>query len=332
MQFENEILSKYVYIATVVAAYWIISILTVFINKALLSSDTVNLDAPLFVTWFQCVVSLVICVVLSNLSKLFPRHIKFPDGNPYCKETLKKILPLSLLFTGMIATNNLCLKYVDVAFYYVGRSLTTVFNVLFTYLILGQATSAKCIACCGIIVIGFWLGVDQENIAGSLSVLGTFYGILGSLMLSLYSIQTKRVLPTVNQDIWLLSYYNNAYSVIIFLPLIIANGEHTTVYNYDKIGSLFFWNTMLVGGICGFAIGYVTALQIKVTSPLTHNVSGTAKACAQTVLATHWYNEQKSFLWWTSNFVVLGASATYARLRQLDLNKQYKEEKGQLKV
>ena len=43
--------------------------------------------------------------------------------------------------------------------------------------------------------------------------------------------------------------------------------------------------------ICRFAIGYVSGLQIKVTSPLTHNISGTAKAAGQTVLATHLYNE-----------------------------------------
>ncbi|XP_076240802.1 GDP-fucose transporter nac [Calliopsis andreniformis] len=331
---EDRIVSKYIHITIVVAAYWIVSILTVFINKALLSSDIINLDAPLFVTWCQCIISLVICVTLSGLSKWFPRHIKFPEGNPYTLETLKKVLPLTLLFTGMIATNNLCLKYVGIAFYYVGRSLTTVFNVIFTYLILGEKTSTKCIACCAFIVTGFWLGVDQEHVAGSLSVLGTIFGVLGSLTLSLYSIHMKQVLPKLNQNIWLLSYYNNAYSVIIFLPLMIANGEHVTVYNYDKIGSLFFWTAMIVGGVCGFAIGYVTALQIKVTSPLTHNISGTAKACAQTVLATYWFNEKKSFMWWISNIIVLGASATYARVRQLDLSKEYKnkEEKQQLKV
>lgn len=332
MQIASGLLSKYLYIATVVATYWVISILTVFINKALLSSDSVNLDAPLFVTWFQCLVSLIICIILSTLSKCFPKHFKFPTGNPYTMESVRKILPLSFLFTGMITTNNLCLKYVGIAFYYVGRSLTTVFNVIFTYLILGQKTSTKCIACCGIIVIGFWLGVDQENIAGSLSILGTFFGILGSLILSLYSIHTKQVLPVVNQDIWLLSYYNNAYSVIIFLPLIIANGEYTTIYNYDKINSPFFWAAMVVGGICGFAIGFVTALQIKVTSPLTHNISGTAKSCAQTVLATYWFNENKTFLWWISNFVVLGGSAAYARIRLLDLKKEYRIEREQLKV
>ncbi|XP_029045887.1 GDP-fucose transporter 1 [Osmia bicornis bicornis] len=332
MSSETGILPKFIHITIVVIAYWIISILTVFINKALLSSNSINLDAPLFVTWCQCIVSLIICSTLSKLSKCFPRYIKFPEGNPYTKETLIKILPLSLLFTGMIATNNLCLKYVGIAFYYVGRSLTTVFNVIFTYLILGQRTSIKCIACCIFIVTGFWLGVDQEHIAGSLSVLGTIFGILGSLTLSLYSIHMKQVLPALNQNIWLLSYYNNAYSVIIFLPLMVANGEHITVYNYDKIGSLFFWSAMIVGGICGFAIGYVTALQIKVTSPLTHNISGTAKACAQTVLATYWFNEEKSFMWWLSNLIVLGASAMYARFRQLNLSKEYKEEKQQLKV
>lgn len=37
----------------------------------------------------------------------------------------------------MITFNNLCLKYVGVAFYYIGRSLTTVFNVLMTWILLG---------------------------------------------------------------------------------------------------------------------------------------------------------------------------------------------------
>ena len=41
-----------------------------------------------------------------------------------------QVLPLSIVFVAMISFNNLCLKYVGVAFYYVGRSLSTVFNVV----------------------------------------------------------------------------------------------------------------------------------------------------------------------------------------------------------
>ncbi|XP_072767227.1 GDP-fucose transporter 1 [Anoplolepis gracilipes] len=325
MSLEKGLASKYIYITCVIAAYWIVSILTVFVNKALLSSKAVNLDAPLFVTWFQCIVSVTICITLRKLSQWFPRYIEIADGSPFRRDILKKVLPLSLLFTGMIATNNLCLKYVSVAFYYIGRSLTTVFNVVFTYILLGQKTSFKCIICCAVIIGGFWLGVDQEHLAGSLSIFGTFFGILGSLLLCLYSIRMKQTLSAVNDDIWLLSYYNNVYSIIIFIPLMIISGEQTVVYNYEKLGNPLFWGAMTIGGIFGFAIGYFTALQIKVTSPLTHNVSGTAKACVQTVLATYWFNEEKSFLWWISNVIVLTASASYARIRQLDLSREYKK-------
>ena len=50
-----------------------------------------------------------------------------------------QVLPLSFVFICMIMFNNLCLKNVDVSFYYIGRSLTTVFNVACTYLILGES-------------------------------------------------------------------------------------------------------------------------------------------------------------------------------------------------
>lgn len=179
----------------------------------------------------------------------------------------------------------------------------------------------KIVTCCLAIIFGFWLGVDQENVAGSFSILGTVYGVIGSLSLSLYSIYTKKVLPAVNQEIWLLSYYNNVYSIFLFLPLMIVNGEFQVLSNYDKLDDFGFWCAMSVGGLCGFAIGYVTMLQIKVTSPLTHNISGTAKACVQTVLATHWFNETKPFLWWLSNIIVLAASAAYARVKQLSMSK-----------
>lgn len=101
---------------------------------------------------------------------------------------------------------------------------------------------------------------------GSFSLIGTIYGVVGSLMLSLYSIFTKSVLPSVNQEIWLLSYYNNAYSIILFLPLMVINGELSILFNYPNYHSAFFWTQMVIGGICGFAIGYVTSLQIKVSN------------------------------------------------------------------
>ena len=72
----------------------IVSILTVFVNKAILSSDAVNLNAPLFVTWFQCIVSVAICITLRIISQWFPDCIEIANGSPFKKDTLKKVYNL----------------------------------------------------------------------------------------------------------------------------------------------------------------------------------------------------------------------------------------------
>lgn len=140
------------------------SILTVFVNKALLSGDK-DLDAPLFITWIQCITSVVLCLLLRMLKKSY-----LPNPNVFSHATIQQVLPLAILFTMMVGMNNLCLKYVAVSFYYIGRSLTTVFNVIFSYVLLRQGCSVRCMMCCATIIFGFWLGVDQESIAGKLEI------------------------------------------------------------------------------------------------------------------------------------------------------------------
>merc|ERR1711911_25920 len=102
----------------------------------------------------------------------------------------------------------------------------------------------------------------------------------------------KKVMPAVDGNIWSLTFYNNVNACALFIPLMILFGEVPVIASFEHLGrlaifyhvliyyqhicffSLHFWFLMTLGGIFGFAIGYVTGLQIKVTSPLTHNISG----------------------------------------------------------
>ena len=54
--------------------------------------------------------------------------------------TRSTVALLGLVFVGMITFNNLALKYVEVSFYNVARSLTIVFNVVLTFALLGERT------------------------------------------------------------------------------------------------------------------------------------------------------------------------------------------------
>lgn len=105
---------------------------------------------------------MVACVVLGKLRNLHPVMQMFPVFE-YDFALARTVLPLSIVFVGMITFNNLCLKLVGVAFYNVGRSMTTFFNVVLTYFFLGVKTSPKALAMCAVIICGFVVGVDQEG-------------------------------------------------------------------------------------------------------------------------------------------------------------------------
>ena len=176
-----------------------------------------------------------------------------------------------MVFVAMITFNNLCLKNVGVSFYYIGRSLTTVFNVVFTYLVLGQKTSFNSIICCIVIILGFWLGVDQESDTGTFSLSGTIYGVLASVFVSLYAIYIKRILPVVDNNVWLLTFYNNVNAMLLFIPMMIVFQEFPVVMQFEGLFSGTFWFLMTLGGVFGCAIGYVTGMQVKVRFSLMCN-------------------------------------------------------------
>lgn len=197
---------------------------------------------------------------------------------------------------------------------------------MFSYAVLGQTISLQVLACCGIIVFGFLLGLKEEGASAQLSLFGVACGVLASLSVALYSIFTKRILPTVDNNIWRLQFYNNTNALVLLAPLVLLMREGKVLQEFQFWGSSVFWGLLVTTGVFGIAIGYITALQIQVTSPLTHNVSGTAKAGAQTVLACIVYSETKSRWWWTSNMMVLAGSSAYTYVRMSEMKSNDKEQ------
>jgi hypothetical protein len=224
--------------------------------------------------------------------------------------------------------------------------LSLVFNVIFTYVILGKSTSFLTCSTLLVVIVGFVCGIQGEI---DFSMVGTAAGVLSSVFVSLNSIYTARILPVVDNDKSMLLYYNNLNATVLFIPLIfLFETDVRTIFHLsvsflysaiistvpdkcyrvwcclcslclwlcrrtlpfhvpcsrpapcsrdascifrlyhqiimrssDKLISAFFWFSMCVTGIMGFAIGLVTVMQVKATSPLTHNISGTAKAAVQ---------------------------------------------------
>eukprot|EP00168_Porphyra_purpurea_P015599 TRINITY_DN482_c0_g1_i11.p2 TRINITY_DN482_c0_g1~~TRINITY_DN482_c0_g1_i11.p2 ORF type:complete len:200 (-),score=78.84 TRINITY_DN482_c0_g1_i11:738-1316(-) len=123
-----------------VGFYWVISISMVFVNKTLLSSPTGKIDAPFFITWYQCLVTVIVVYAMGQAGVAsVPKFELRP-------QVVRQMVSLSVVFTCMIVFNNLCLKYVEVSFYQVARSLTIVFNVIFDFWCWGSSRRCRRLA------------------------------------------------------------------------------------------------------------------------------------------------------------------------------------------
>jgi solute carrier family 35 (GDP-fucose transporter), member C1 len=178
------------------------------------------------------------------------------------------------------------LKFVEVSFYNVARSLTIVFNVILSFFILGDTTSNRVLGCLAVVILGFFVGAGSEM---RFSWFGTLSGVMSSLFVSLNSIYTKEVMNGLGKYVepgkdkmWLLSGVNNVIATALFLPVFLITEADVLVRSTEVLSSGQFWLIMCVAGVLGFLIGIATVMQISVTSPLTHNISGTAKAAVQT--------------------------------------------------
>jgi solute carrier family 35 (GDP-fucose transporter), member C1 len=302
-------------VANIVAAvglYWAVSLCMVFANKTLLGGADLR-TAPMFITFFQCLVTVIFCYV-------GPR-IGVPGMPPFevRSDLVKGMLPLSLVFTAMIVTNNLTLKYVEVSFYQIARSLTIVFNVIFDFVVLGQRTSMPAIGCCAMVVSGFLLGNQQEI---RWSLIGVIFGVTSSFFVAMNAIYVKKKFALVDNNPWKITLYNNVNATLLFLPLIVLSGEVPIILESPTVRTLNFWLLMSVGGLLGVSISFATAAQIKYTSPLTHNVSATAKAAAQTVIALMVYRNPITSLGALSVAIVLGGSMCYTLVRRGEMRRK----------
>ena len=152
---------------------------------------------------------------------------------------------------------------------------------------------------------------------------GIFFGVLSSFFAAMNGVYIKKTIDIVDKNLWKLNYITNIWATIIFIPLIFITGEYERIVSFKAFFSFYFWFAMSISGSLAFLIGYVTSLQIKVTSPLTHNISGTSKSYLQTVLGVIAFNETKTVLWWLSNLLVLIGAAMYSHTRNREMRDKH---------
>lgn len=220
----------------------------------------------------------------------------------------------------MIGFNNKCLEYVSVSAYQIVRSLTILFNIILAYFVRKESTSSRVILACAGVIVGFFLGVEGEI---GMSWKGAIYGVASSFFVALYAIKVKQGIELMDNNEYLLIEYNTPISIIILTPFVWYSGEFDFLKNSPP---LKFWGMQTLAGVVGFIINIAIYLNISYTTPLTHNLAGTLKACLQTLLAFFIFPQSENMtpLKLIGTGFVIGFSGYYAYVRKCEMDARKK--------
>lgn len=302
--FEESSNRPYGVVAGVILLYWCVSISMVFLNKQILSGSFGDEDLTIFAAWYQSLAAVGSIACLGFRVGRCRLPVKIPKVEP--KQLYSKIMiMLSMSSVCGLTFNNLMLRHIGVAFYQVARSFTIIFTIGLSAFYLKRGSMWRAIVACFLVVCGFVLGIDQEDASGTLSVIGVIYGLLASFAAAVSGILFKKAESLLDKDSLKLAYYNNLNCVLMFLPLVIWSGQLLSVLESELRLQPRFWLMLTVTGCLSLAIGWVSALQIKYTSPTAHHLSINAKSVVQTVLAVIFYQESKTVFWWLGNCLVV---------------------------
>ncbi|BFZ23260.1 hypothetical protein BsWGS_26299 [Bradybaena similaris] len=301
-------------IAAVVVCHWVVAISLVFINKSLVNGQDVDGDISMFIVWVQNLVGVVL-VLMTHLVSTFASLPCHPPR--ICLSTVlhPDMVLASITFTGTLVFNNLMLKHISVAFYQAARSLTLIFVITFSVFILHEKITSRLILSCLCIVGGFYVCVDEELFSQGVQPIGVLYGIVASMFAALCGVFFKRIQKKKRVSSMQLAVNNCIISSVGLTPLVISTAQIDNFLQSPASSDPALWAVLLLSGCLSLTMGWVSALQISLTSPLTHNISINAKSVFQTVLAVMWSGESRAVMWWLGNGLVMTGIATYTANR-----------------
>ncbi|CAG5129060.1 unnamed protein product [Candidula unifasciata] len=301
-------------IAAVVICHWVVAISLVFINKSLVNEQAVEGDISMFIVWVQNVVGVVTVLIMHLVSSFvnLPWHPPFVSLSTVLHPDM---VMASVTFTGTLVFNNLMLKHISVAFYQAARSLTLLFVITFSVFILHEKITSRLMLSCLCIVCGFYVCVDEELLSQGVSPVGIIYGVVASMFAALCGVFFKRIQKKKRVSSMELAVNNCLISSVGLTPLVISTSQIDNFLRSPASGDATLWSVLLFSGCLSLTMGWVSALQISLTSPLTHNISINAKSVFQTVLVVMWSGESRASMWWFGNGLVMTGIATYTANR-----------------
>lgn len=298
---------------------WLTHFLSLFVTKTLFTADFILFPNPLFLSWLQQVFIFLVLFIVGELSNSRFQVVSNVPKLQLDGDTLRKVVPLSLVYLSMAVSSNLCLFYNQATYYQVAVSLSVIFTLLLEKIMLNRTASPGQLATGLVLAVGFVLASTGDT---RLKPLGLVSGVGFGFSAALYGIYTKKTLAQVNNE-WVLLQYNSGLSIVVTLPLLLVSGELVRVAYTPAIANPLFWLASLGTSLSLCLTQVASTVQPRFVSSLAVTTSSITKETLQAILAALLFRVKVSpLLGLGLTLIILGlGSGTYLKLIETTRNR-----------
>eukprot|EP00756_Hemistasia_phaeocysticola_P027312 Hpha_TRINITY_DN16110_c0_g3::TRINITY_DN16110_c0_g3_i8::g.5030::m.5030/K15356/VRG4, GONST1; GDP-mannose transporter len=297
-----------------VVTYVVCSVSMVLLNKLVTSPLRHGFNFPMMLIFFQNLAA-VVAVVFARKAG----WIDFPGLN---SAFVKRWLPLTAIFTLMLASSLMSLRTMSVAVVTLIKAFAIICTALGDHLLFGHPLTAMMILSFVLMYVGSCLGGGSD---AWVTPEGLFYSFLNVLCTSGYQLYMKGVLEDVKKELgrWGPVYYNNLLSLpMLIVPTVMTvsgpEGWFAAIQVAD--GWAQFW----IGTMCLLSpfMTMSTFWCITATSPTTYAVVGGMNKIPLAVLGMLIFNQWPTRLGAVGICVGLSAGFVYTWAMQRSKDKR----------
>eukprot|EP01138_Halocafeteria_seosinensis_P011733 gb/GECG01011991.1/.p1 GENE.gb/GECG01011991.1/~~gb/GECG01011991.1/.p1 ORF type:complete len:356 (+),score=32.42 gb/GECG01011991.1/:1-1068(+) len=261
--------------ALVCISYGVVSIAVSLTYKMVLSSF--HFEAEFVLLACQQILGIGFCA----FAKSFLHNsevIQIPDVE---LQTFQLCIPIGILFVLNMGLGFYAIRLCDVPMFLTIRRTTTVFTLLFEYILLGKKASCRIIGAVGIIVGGAivagWNTLNTEY-------LGYLLTICNNVLSALYLNVNRKFGDETGVKGFGLLFYNALIAVPFSLILAYILGEVEYIAAFPELLNPAFLASLFLSSVLGILMTYMVLLCISVNSPLVTSITGNVKDVVSTVL------------------------------------------------
>lgn len=288
-------------VAISLICYSACSVSMILLNKLVI--DTYHIDFPMGLLVLQNGCALLLVAVLKQL-----KLVHYPD---FDMVVVRKWLPLTVLFVGMLWTSMKSLKIMSVAVQTILKNLAIILTALGDQFLFGKRVTLPMYGAFSLMVVGSYLGSVGDKWVTSWGLFWTFTNIGFTVAYVLYM---KRLLGDVSREIGRYGpvFYNNLLSLPFLLPSCLATlpdlGRTIANSSNGAIACLFMM--VAVGSVMTFASFWC----MKVTSPTTYSVTGALNKIPLALMGIFIFGHIPSAVGWLGIAIALSGGLIYTCL------------------